>query len=68
LPIIGVLTLIGKFHNQLYMNDVLVYIGKVVKGGRKRDIEYYSVWIGNKQKLKELLGKKVLVIIIPFDD
>ena len=50
------------------MDNTLLYLGKIVIGGKKRDRVYYSVWIGNKEKLKPLLGKKVLVIILPIEE
>lgn len=50
------------------MDSILAYTGKITRCVKRKDRQYFCIWIGNKEKLKPLLGKKVLVIILPVED
>ncbi len=50
------------------MARVYTVFGTVMVDQRKHGYEYYKIWVGNKPVLKELVGKRVIVIVVVPDE
>ena len=50
------------------MARVYTVFGTVMIDQRRGGYEYFKIWVGNKPALKELVGKRVIVIVVVPDE
>ena len=50
------------------MARVYTVFGTVMVDQRRGGYEYFKIWVGNKPVLKELVGKRVIVIVVVPDE